>query len=116
MGRASICCTDSLRNKSVGSASRLLPYQLGVFFVIIFASHAYAMAEKHQLRILASPCAPPLLANPLRRPSFAVCPMSLVWLELLELMKGRSGVALTQFSSNSSSGSNPPRAPRDARG
>ena len=28
--------------------------------------------------------------------------MSLVWLELLELMKGRSGVALTQFSSSSS--------------
>ena len=27
--------------------------------------------------------------------------MSLVWLELLELMKGRSGVALTQFSSSS---------------
>jgi hypothetical protein len=26
--------------------------------------------------------------------------MSLVWLELLELMKGRSGVALTQFSSS----------------
>jgi hypothetical protein len=25
-----------------------------------------------------------------------VCPMSLVWLELLQLMKGRSGVALTQ--------------------
>ena len=29
--------------------------------------------------------------------------MSLVWLEGLELMKGRSGVALTQFSSSSSS-------------
>jgi hypothetical protein len=29
------------------------------------------------------------------------CPMSLVWLELLQLMKGRSGVALTQFSSSS---------------
>jgi hypothetical protein len=29
--------------------------------------------------------------------------MSLVWLELLQLMKGRSGVALTQFSSSSSS-------------
>ena len=28
-----------------------------------------------------------------------ICPMSLVCLELLELMKGRSGVALTQFSS-----------------
>jgi hypothetical protein len=28
------------------------------------------------------------------------CPTSLVWLELLELMKGRSGVALTQFSSS----------------
>ena len=26
-------------------------------------------------------------------------PMRLVWLELLELLKGRSGVALTQFSS-----------------
>jgi hypothetical protein len=26
--------------------------------------------------------------------------MSLVWFELLELMKGRSGVALTQFSSS----------------
>jgi hypothetical protein len=35
--------------------------------------------------------------------SFAACVvMSLVWLELLELMKGRSGVALTQFSSSSS--------------
>ena len=32
-----------------------------------------------------------------------VCPMSLVWLELEELMKGWSGVALTQFSSSSSS-------------
>jgi hypothetical protein len=30
-----------------------------------------------------------------------VCPMSLVWLELLELMKGQSGVALSQFSSSS---------------
>ena len=30
-----------------------------------------------------------------------LCPMSLVWLELLELMKGRSGVALTRFSSSS---------------
>jgi hypothetical protein len=30
------------------------------------------------------------------------CPMSLVWLELLELMKGRSGVALTHLSSSSS--------------
>jgi hypothetical protein len=30
-------------------------------------------------------------------------PMSLVLLELLELMKGRSGVALTQFSSSNSS-------------
>ena len=29
--------------------------------------------------------------------------MSLVWLELLELMKGRSGVALTQFNSSCSS-------------
>ena len=28
-------------------------------------------------------------------------PMSLVWLELLELMKGRSDVALTQFGSSS---------------
>jgi hypothetical protein len=28
------------------------------------------------------------------------CPMSLVWLELLELMKGRSDVSLTQFSSS----------------
>ena len=28
--------------------------------------------------------------------------MSLVWLELEELTKGRSGVALTQFSSSSS--------------
>jgi hypothetical protein len=27
--------------------------------------------------------------------------MSLVWVELLELLKGRSGVALTQFSSSS---------------
>jgi hypothetical protein len=27
----------------------------------------------------------------------SACPMSLVWLELLELMEGRSGVALTQF-------------------
>ena len=34
---------------------------------------------------------------------YVTCPMSLVWLELLELMKGRSGVALTQFSSSSSS-------------
>ena len=34
-----------------------------------------------------------------------VCPMSLVWLELLQLMKGRSGVALSQFSSSSSSSS-----------
>jgi hypothetical protein len=32
--------------------------------------------------------------------------MSLVWLELLELMNGRSGVALNQFSSSSSSSSN----------
>jgi hypothetical protein len=31
-----------------------------------------------------------------------VCPTSLVWLELLELMKGRSGVALTQLSISSS--------------
>jgi hypothetical protein len=31
-----------------------------------------------------------------------VCPMSLVWLELLELMKGRSGVALTQLGISSS--------------
>jgi hypothetical protein len=29
------------------------------------------------------------------------CPMSLVWLELLKLLKGRSGMALTQFSSSS---------------
>ena len=36
-----------------------------------------------------------------------VCPRSLVWFELWELSKGRSGVALTQFSSsNSSNGSN----------
>ena len=28
--------------------------------------------------------------------------MSLVWLELLELLKGRSGVALTQLSSSNS--------------
>ena len=31
-----------------------------------------------------------------------MCPMSLVWLELEELTNGRSGVALTQFSSSSS--------------
>ena len=30
--------------------------------------------------------------------------MSLVWLELLQVMKGRSGVALSQFSSSSSIG------------
>jgi hypothetical protein len=33
---------------------------------------------------------------------YGVCPMSLVWLELAELIKGRSGVALTQFSSSGS--------------
>jgi hypothetical protein len=43
------------------------------------------------------------LASPRGSPHVdGVCPMSLVWLELLQLMKGRSGVALTQFSSSSS--------------
>ena len=38
--------------------------------------------------------------------------MSLVWLELDELIKGRSGVALTQFSSSISGGGN--QVPRGA--
>ena len=40
-----------------------------------------------------------LISDLIALPVPAICPMSLVWLELLQLMKGRSGVALTQLGS-----------------